>query len=48
MQQRNQTLLSQEEDAINRAKYEEKHTSSRKEIADTQMSALIKKAMEVK
>lgn len=36
------------EDAISRAKYEEKHTSSRKEMADTRMSELIKKAMEVK
>lgn len=40
--------IKNEEDATNRAKYEEKHTSSRKETADTQMSALIKKAMEVK
>lgn len=40
--------IKKEEDAINRAKYEEKHTASRKETADTQMSALIKKAMEVK
>lgn len=38
--------IKNEEDAISRAKYEEKHTTSRKEIADTQMSALIKKAME--
>lgn len=40
--------IKAEEDAISRAKYESKHTSSRKETADTQMSALIKKAMEVK
>ena len=40
--------IKTEEDAISRAKYESKHTSSRKETADTQMSALIKKAMEVK
>lgn len=40
--------IKDEEDAISRAKYEEKHTSSRKETADTQMSALIKKAMEVR
>lgn len=40
--------IKNEEDAINRAKYEERHTSSRKGTADTQMSALIKKAMEVK
>ena len=40
--------IKNEEDAISRAKYEEKHTSSRKEMADTRMSELIKKAMEVK
>lgn len=40
--------IKNEEDAISRAKYEEKHTSLRKEIADTRMSELIKKAMEVK
>lgn len=40
--------IKAEEDAISRAKYESKHTSSRKETADTQMSALIKKAMEGK
>lgn len=40
--------IKAEEDAISRAKYENKHTSSRKETADTQMSALIKKAMEGK
>ena len=38
--------IKAEEDAISRAKYESKHTSSKKETADTQMSALIKKAME--
>lgn len=38
--------IKKEEDAISRAEYEENHTTSRKEIADTQMSALIKKAME--
>lgn len=40
--------IKNEEDAISRAKYEEKHTSSRKEMADTRMSELIKKTMEVK
>lgn len=40
--------IKAEEDAISRTKYESKHTSSRKETADTQMSALIKKAMEGK
>lgn len=40
--------IKSEEDAISRAKYEEKHISSRKEMADTRMSELIKKAMEVK
>ena len=40
--------IKNEEDAISRAKYEEKHTSSRKEMADTRMSELIKKAMEVR
>lgn len=42
------TEIKAEEDVISRAKYESKHTSSRKETADTQMSALIKKAMEGK
>ena len=42
------TEIKNEEDAISRAKYEEKHTSSRKEMADTRMSELIKKAMEVR
>ena len=37
-----------EEDTISRANYENKHISSRKEMADTRMSELIKKAMEVK
>jgi hypothetical protein len=40
--------IKDEEDAINKAKYENKHTTSRKETADTQMSVLIKKAMEDK
>lgn len=40
--------IKNEEDAISRAKYEKKHISSKKETADTQMSALIKKAMEVR
>ena len=40
--------IKDEEDAISRAKYEEKHTSSRKEMADTRMSELIKKAREVR
>lgn len=40
--------IKNEEDAISRAKYEEKHISSRKETADTRMSELIKKAMEVR
>ena len=40
--------IKTEEDAVSRAKYENKHTSVKKETADTQMSALIKKAMEGK
>lgn len=40
--------IKNEEDAISRAKYEEKHTSSRKEMADIRMSEMIKKAMEVR
>lgn len=40
--------IKTEEDAISRAKYENKHTSVKKETTDTQMSALIKKAMEGK
>ena len=40
--------IKAEEDAVSRAKYENKHTSVKKETADTQMSALIKKAMEGK
>ncbi len=40
--------IKEEEDIISRANYENKHISSRKEMADTRMSELIKKAMEVK